>query len=221
MLFYRIVRWIVAGGCRRRVPGPRSTAGSSCRRRAGTCSRPSHRSMMDIPFVGGRHAARRCASWARRRCSGSRCSARSSVRSAGSRSQRDGTDRKAVRDSIEMLQAGERAVVYPEGTRQHGPKIQPLQPGAAYLALRAGVPIVPVGIAGTEEILRSKPASDPAVRPGRDRGRRADRARRAGRAGVVPRDRGRRARPRSWPTRCNRCSTRPTSSRGRQARRVS
>jgi 1-acyl-sn-glycerol-3-phosphate acyltransferase len=30
-----------------------------------------------------------------------------------------------------------------------------LQPGAAYLALRAGVPIVPVGIAGSEEIFRS------------------------------------------------------------------
>ena len=45
--------------------------------------------------------------------------------------------------------------MYPEGTRQHGPKIQPLEPGAAYLALRAGVPIVPVGIAGSEEILRS------------------------------------------------------------------
>ena len=37
------------------------------------------------------------------------------------------------------------SLVYPEGTRQHGPKIAPLQPGAAYLALKAGVPIVPVG----------------------------------------------------------------------------
>ncbi len=54
-----------------------------------------------------------------------------------------------------MLQAGDVLLVYPEGTRQNGPKIQPLQPGAAYLALRAGVPIVPVGIAGTEEIMRS------------------------------------------------------------------
>jgi 1-acyl-sn-glycerol-3-phosphate acyltransferase len=68
---------------------------------------------------------------------------------------RDGTDRKAVRDSIAILHAGEPLVVYPEGTRQHGPAIQPLQPGAAYLAIRAGVPIVPVGIAGSEEIFRS------------------------------------------------------------------
>ena len=68
---------------------------------------------------------------------------------------RDGTDRKAVRDSMAMLQAGDRLAIFPEGTRQHGPKIQPLQPGAAYLALRANVPIVPVGMAGTEEIMRS------------------------------------------------------------------
>ena len=41
-------------------------------------------------------------------------------------------------------------------TRQRGPKIQPLQPGAAYLALRSGVPIIPVGMAGTEEIMRER-----------------------------------------------------------------
>jgi len=51
--------------------------------------------------------------------------------------------------------------VYPEGTRQHGPTIQPLQPGAAYLAIRAGVPIVPVGIAGSEEILRTRASHVP------------------------------------------------------------
>jgi 1-acyl-sn-glycerol-3-phosphate acyltransferase len=68
---------------------------------------------------------------------------------------RDGTDRKAVRDSVDMLRAGEVLCVFPEGTRQNGPKIQPLQPGAAYLALRAGVPIIPIGMAGSEEILRA------------------------------------------------------------------
>jgi 1-acyl-sn-glycerol-3-phosphate acyltransferase len=78
---------------------------------------------------------------------------------------RDGTDRKAVRDSVEMLRAGEVLCVFPEGTRQHGPKIQPLQPGAAYLALRSGVPVIPIGIAGSEEILRTK--RDPIPRFGR------------------------------------------------------
>ena len=68
---------------------------------------------------------------------------------------RDGTDRKAFRDAMAMLRAGDILAVFPEGTRQRGPKIQPLQPGAAYLALRAGVPVVPVAIAGSEEILRA------------------------------------------------------------------
>jgi 1-acyl-sn-glycerol-3-phosphate acyltransferase len=74
---------------------------------------------------------------------------------------RDGTDRKAVRDSMEMLKTGDLLAVFPEGTRQRGPKIQPLQPGAAYLALRAGVPIVPIGIAGSEEILRDSSSKRP------------------------------------------------------------
>jgi 1-acyl-sn-glycerol-3-phosphate acyltransferase len=69
--------------------------------------------------------------------------------------QRDGSDRKALRESIAMLKGGHILLVYPEGTRQNGAKIESLQPGAAYLALRAGVPVVPVGLAGSEEILRS------------------------------------------------------------------
>ncbi len=60
--------------------------------------------------------------------------------------------------------------MFPEGTRQNGPKIQPLQPGAAYLALRSGVPIIPIGMAGTEEILRDLEVADPALRSGRARG---------------------------------------------------
>ena len=68
--------------------------------------------------------------------------------------ERDGTDRRPLRDSLEMLRMVRCSRVYPEGTRQHGREIQPLQPGAAYLAIKAGVPIVPVGIAGTEEPFR-------------------------------------------------------------------
>jgi 1-acyl-sn-glycerol-3-phosphate acyltransferase len=40
--------------------------------------------------------------------------------------------------------------LFPEGTRQFGPKVQPLFQGAAYLACRTGAPIVPVGIGGSE-----------------------------------------------------------------------
>ena len=63
---------------------------------------------------------------------------------------RGSADREALRRSIEVLQGGEPLVLFPEGTRQSGPVVQPLFEGAAYGACRAGVPIVPVGIGGSE-----------------------------------------------------------------------
>ena len=43
--------------------------------------------------------------------------------------------------------------VFPEGTRKSGPEIGELFAGAAFLAVKLGVPIVPVGIGGSEHIL--------------------------------------------------------------------
>ena len=62
-------------------------------------------------------------------------------------------DREALRRCIEVLAGGEPLVLYPEGERKTGPVVQPLFDGAAYVAARAGVPIVPVGIAGTERVM--------------------------------------------------------------------
>jgi 1-acyl-sn-glycerol-3-phosphate acyltransferase len=59
-------------------------------------------------------------------------------------------DRDAMRQLEETLRTGEPVVMFPEGTRQSGPEVQPLFDGPAYVALRAGVPIVPVGIGGSE-----------------------------------------------------------------------
>lgn len=59
-------------------------------------------------------------------------------------------DREALRRCIDVVQAGEPLVVFPEGTRQSGPQVQPLFEGAAYIATRTGVPVVPVGIGGSE-----------------------------------------------------------------------
>jgi 1-acyl-sn-glycerol-3-phosphate acyltransferase len=59
-------------------------------------------------------------------------------------------DREALRVCEEALRAGEPVVLFPEGTRQSGPTVQPLFEGAAFVAARAGVPIVPVGIGGSE-----------------------------------------------------------------------
>lgn len=59
----------------------------------------------------------------------------------------------AVKAALEVLTDGEPVVVFPEGTRRSGPEIVDLHQGAAYLAVKHGVPLVPIGIAGTEEIL--------------------------------------------------------------------
>ncbi len=59
---------------------------------------------------------------------------------------------KAVQGALE---AGVPAAVFPEGTRANGATIAPLFDGTAYLAVKLGVPIVPVGIGGSEEILAS------------------------------------------------------------------
>ena len=71
-------------------------------------------------------------------------------------------DREAMRRCVEVLRGGEPLVVFPEGTRQAGPLVQPLFEGAAYLAIRTGVPIVPVGIGGSE---RAMPKGSKVLRP--------------------------------------------------------
>lgn len=62
-------------------------------------------------------------------------------------------DREALKRCIAVLEAGEPLVLFPEGTRQSGPIVQPLFDGAAYVAVKAGVPIIPVGIGGSEGVM--------------------------------------------------------------------
>lgn len=66
---------------------------------------------------------------------------------------RGAPDRTALRLAQEALATGDPLVVFPEGTRREGPAITELHEGAAFLALRAGVPIVPVGIGGSTQVL--------------------------------------------------------------------
>ena len=67
---------------------------------------------------------------------------------------RGGADREALKRTIEVLEGGEPVVIFPEGTRRSGPKVEELFEGAAYVASKVGVPIVPVGIGGSERALR-------------------------------------------------------------------
>lgn len=83
--------------------------------------------------------------------------------SLGSFPVRRGTpDRVALQICERALAAGEPVVLFPEGTRCSGPTVQEVQRGPAFVALRANVPIVPVGIGGSE---RSMPVGSSWVRP--------------------------------------------------------
>ena len=67
---------------------------------------------------------------------------------------RGAVDRQALRSSIAVLEGGQPLVIFPEGTRRSGPVVEDLFEGAAYVAARAGVPIVPVGIGGSERMMQ-------------------------------------------------------------------
>jgi 1-acyl-sn-glycerol-3-phosphate acyltransferase len=62
-------------------------------------------------------------------------------------------DRQAIRTALQVLERGGVVGIFPEGTRNPRGYLLPAEPGAAFLALRARVPILPVGILGTLEIL--------------------------------------------------------------------
>lgn len=62
-------------------------------------------------------------------------------------------DMEAIRKSIEMLNQGEALLVHPEGTRGDGVHMLPINKGVAMLAKRAAVPVVPVGIIGSNIVM--------------------------------------------------------------------
>lgn len=55
-------------------------------------------------------------------------------------------------------------LIFPEGGRSHTGKLDSFKEGAAYIAIRAGVPLVPIALKGTREIL---PYGSGHVRSGR------------------------------------------------------
>jgi 1-acyl-sn-glycerol-3-phosphate acyltransferase len=66
---------------------------------------------------------------------------------------RGAVDREALRTCIDVIEAGEPLVMFPEGTRRSGPVVEELFDGPAYVAAKTRVPIVPVGIGGSEAMM--------------------------------------------------------------------
>lgn len=54
--------------------------------------------------------------------------------------------------ALEVLRAGRAFGIYPEGTRSRDGRLYKGRTGVAWLALTAGVPVVPVGLVGTDEV---------------------------------------------------------------------
>jgi 1-acyl-sn-glycerol-3-phosphate acyltransferase len=62
-------------------------------------------------------------------------------------------DLGALRITLSRLKRGEVLAMAPEGTRSKTGQLDYGRPGASYLAAKAGVPIVPVGVVGTQDSL--------------------------------------------------------------------
>ncbi len=78
---------------------------------------------------------------------------------------------RSLRKAARQIRDGYPAVVFPEGTRSRTGELQPFKAGAFLLAIESGVPVVPVGISGSFDILvrgsmRIRPDARVAVRIG-------------------------------------------------------
>lgn len=64
-------------------------------------------------------------------------------------------DRAAISAATAFLQDGELVGIFPEGTRHRAAddSLGDANEGVAFIAMRAGVPVVPVGIAGTDAVM--------------------------------------------------------------------
>jgi 1-acyl-sn-glycerol-3-phosphate acyltransferase len=75
---------------------------------------------------------------------------------------------RAAQDTLEaalaLLQSGGLFAIYPEGTRSPDGRLYRGRPGVGWLALRSGLPVIPVALSGTRQVL---PPGRVVPRPGR------------------------------------------------------
>jgi 1-acyl-sn-glycerol-3-phosphate acyltransferase len=107
---------------------------------------------------------------------------------------------QAVEKAVESLKAGYSFLAYPEGTRSADGRLQSFKKGVFMMAIKAGAPIVPISISGSNKIMRKGEISmhpgtvritlhDPVLTEGctlEDRGRIMEAVRKAILAGLGP-----------------------------------
>jgi 1-acyl-sn-glycerol-3-phosphate acyltransferase len=113
---------------------------------------PTHRSIFDVPFTA--FITKRTVHFLAKEELFSTPIGNQLFTALGAvRVERGTADRGALRALETALEHGQPVVVFPEGTRGSGPELGDLFDGASYLAVKLGVPIVPVGVGGSEFIL--------------------------------------------------------------------
>lgn len=68
--------------------------------------------------------------------------------------ERTKVNRSSAQKALELLSKGWSLIIYPEGTRTKDGWMQEFKGGAAYLSLKANVPVLPIYITGTRELLK-------------------------------------------------------------------
>jgi 1-acyl-sn-glycerol-3-phosphate acyltransferase len=63
---------------------------------------------------------------------------------------RGAADRAALRYAVNAVTEGFALLMFPEGTRSSTGKIERVLPGAAFVSLRTGAPVLPVAVTGTQ-----------------------------------------------------------------------
>ncbi|MGH9171737.1 MAG: lysophospholipid acyltransferase family protein [Acidimicrobiales bacterium] len=149
--FYRFMRGIMVGVSRVYLPGP--VIGRENLPRSGPyIVAPVHRSYVDWLLVA-RITTRRLRYIVKAEIWKSKLVGRTLEILGCFPVNRSGADRDALERCRAVLVGGEPLVIFPEGTRRSGPVVEDLREGVAYLALRAGVPVVPIGIGGSEKAM--------------------------------------------------------------------
>ena len=113
---------------------------------------PTHRSNLDTPMLGA-SAGRPLRYFAKSGLFRGPITTWMMVAMGAFPVRRDTIDRSALKAALTVLEAGQPLVVFPEGERKSGPRIHPLLDGAAWLAAKSQVPVVPVAIGGTERAM--------------------------------------------------------------------
>lgn len=112
----------------------------------------NHASAADIPLVGA--AVRAPVSFMTKEELMRNPLVRAWILSGGSFFVKRGQpDRAAIRTAFKMLARGRAVCLFGEGTRSLDGRLQPFEQGVAYLALRTGVPVLPIAIIGSHRII--------------------------------------------------------------------